>query len=64
MKADLARTVAEAEFQTAMLVYMRRAGTVAWGLLDRMVDEADDGALRQDLMRMAQRALADLPVQQ
>jgi hypothetical protein len=56
------RSEKEANFMRAMLAYYRGAGKHdAYMLLDKMIDDCDDGAFREDMMRMVTTALAELP---
>jgi hypothetical protein len=56
------RSAPAADFLDALRSYYRRAGRVAaTALLGRLADAADDGASRNELARIAARALAELP---
>ncbi len=52
----------KAVFERVLRSYYRRAGPdAATALLGSMQDASDDGAYQQELLKMAQKALSNLP---
>jgi hypothetical protein len=56
-------TTDESEFASLIQTIHRRQGpTVAWRMLDAMVNLVDDGGSKADILKLARTKVSDLPI--